>query len=237
MKKMLSMLLCVSILFSMSGCSVLEQKKMVGTWETQINILEVLSETLFGERAESQDADSPLKNIVSAVKDVARVTVIASFHEDGTYAISMNRDMLVAVLQGATDVGIESVLKMADMALAGAGIPVSAESVLSLFGLDTNEFMEKNLGEAIADAILNEVEIKGQYMCKDGILYLTTDTEIPPISKENTEETLDTSQQTYWKYDLKKDTLTITENGETEEGSTLKIYPIILNRITEENPK
>lgn len=242
MKKLLSMLLCVSVFFSMVGCSAAEQKKMVGTWETQINILEVLGETLFGQKAEGTtteniEADSLLQNVVGAVQDVATVTVITTFHEDGTYAITMDRDMLITVLRGATNVGIESVLKMADMALVGAGIPVSAEGILSLFGVDTDEFKEKNWGETIADAILDEIEMKGQYLCKGGMLYLTTDTEVSPIIGANPEEKTDTSQQKSWKYDLTKDTLTITEAVEAEEGSTIKIYPIIFNRITEENPK
>lgn len=229
MKKILSLLMALVLVFSLAACGGPE---ILGTYETKIDMTDQLV-TEFDEGAEISGTELSLANYL----DECSLTMISVFNEDGTYSQSVDAASIDAVLENLKDAIIPL---MDDLMLYSfidqfsvLGYTIETredveqivgmeweEIFASVIGVDSEQFVSDLIDELSESLISEDLSKSGKYKAEDGKLYLSNAPE---------EEINESAFETYV---IDGDTVTITGGINIDESESLP-YPFTLTKVSE----
>ena len=210
MKKQLSIVLCIAMIFAMlvtlSGCGEKEKDKFVGTWKTDLDMTEMINEGF------SEDAD-----MATYFKfDEFKITMVFTFNEDLKYKSDIDED----AFNTSYDCLVQSFTKgMKDYLEATAkkqGLNLSADEMLKLSGTTMDAAIKESLNKDTLKNSFDEIKGEGTFEAKDGNLILT-DSKTNETSSESYEFVSDSE-------------LKLVEPANSDGEELNKIYPLILKK-------
>ena len=172
MKKHLSRLLCVTlvlaVLLSLAGCGASDEKKLIGTWNTTMDLTDMTNELL--------TAASPDMAEYITLSDCS-IDLVYTFNEDGTYQMSLVDESLEAWSQNILEGTTEGLQKYLDDMAQEEGL--TADDLLSAMGVDLDELLEMSMDTEAMQETVRSSEESGTYELKDGQLLTTPDSGTP----------------------------------------------------------
>ena len=210
MKKALCLMLTlVLVVCALTGCSN-EAGKLVGTWEGQINMTDLLMDALGAEFGE-----------LITLGDVI-FTMSITFNKDGTYKAELDRDSVETAFDGIWSDLEDSLIDMLEQEIAAMGLDISVEEMLEASGMDLDTLMEETLAEIDADSliddIVDEASFEGNFKAKGGKLFLSDGYEYQP------------DPAIYEVYTVSGNTLTFSDPG-LEDSAFVGLYPITFTKV------
>lgn len=159
-----------------------DSKKIVGKWETTVDISKMINDSLKEGEAAEELGDVEFKDI--------SIKLFVEFKEDGTYKSSADEESVNAALDKVVEQLVPMLTDIFKTAVAETFGKDASEvtdeeigSFLALLGMSSMEDMARMMREEMDMADLTgDLEDEGKYMLKDGVLY-TTDS----VSEEPTE--------------------------------------------------
>lgn len=210
MKKQLSIVLCIAMIFAMlatlSGCGEKEKDKFVGTWKTDLDMTEMINEGF------SEDAD-----MATYFKfDEFKITMVFTFNEDGTYKSDIDEDAFNTAYDGLVQSFTKGMKDYLEATAKKQGLNLSADEMLKLSGTTMDAAIKESLNKDTLKNSFDEIKGEGTFEAKDGNLILTD-------SKTN-----ETSSESYEFVSDSELKLVKPANSDGEELN--KIYPLILKK-------
>lgn len=198
------------MVLAFTGCGKTEQEKLVGTWEGQLDLTNVI----LGEVPESME-DLDVGAFV--------VTVVFTFTEEGVYTMQLDETSMAQAVADFVS-KLEAYVK-GKLQASAEEKGLTAQQVLEMLGMTPEEFTQQLLGkvdvQALADKVLAQAAARGQFIAKDGKLHLSESADTVP------------NEEIYNTYTLEGDVLTITAatgGSETDTNLLKLVYPIILKK-------
>ncbi len=166
-KRIAALLLVLVLALSLVACGNQEEKKLLGTWQTELDLTEALSEALSGSSG-IDAAYLPTDTTVS-------ITLTLTFAEKQacTIAVALDKDAFNAYIASLSDGVIEMLYQ------SGEEAGVDRETFDSVFatqyGMDVKSYVDTMLEGYDADTLLDEVESTedGYWKVEDGKLYFS----------------------------------------------------------------
>lgn len=210
MKKRIALLLCLVMVAAMCLCACSNEKDAIlGSWSGTMDMTEFVN-------AEMAAADPEMAAYMSL--DTFELTFIMTFNEDDTYSMVLDEASAQAEIDVVADKMVQGVLNyMVDM-LAEEGVEMTAEEVLAMSGITTEDLKAEFMSSVNLEDMLVEVNSEGNFEVKDGKLF--------------TSEGLDyaVDPQVYEIYTIEGDTLTI-DKGNSADSDGDFAYPMTFTKI------
>ena len=207
--KLLALMLALALVLSLTACGGSDQKKLVGTWECEVDFA-----PLYNQGMENEEGGEYL--MVKSLPVVLQMT----FREDGTCAMSVHEDSLIAameILKETLKTGLEDYL----MAMLGVAVEgMSIDDVLALMGTSMDDMIDSLVTEDVIAEMADELVSEGNYMAEDGKLYVS----------DSLDEAVDVAEDAYSTYTLKGDTLTLETATDMDEDSAM-LYPMTFKKV------
>ena len=213
MKKHFSITLCIAMIFAMlvtlSGCGEKESEKFVGTWETELDMTETINEGF------SEDAEMAKYLKV----DDFKLTMVFTFHEDGTYKIDMDEEAFNNTYNGLVQSFKDGMKAYLEAPAKKEGLEISADEVLKLSGTTMDALVNESLDKNTLMESFSGIKTEGKFDAEDGRLY-TTDSKTSEINKEE-----------YESYEFISDSeLKLVEPVGSDDEDLNELYPLTLKK-------
>jgi len=171
-KKIICILLLITLFVTvLSGCG--SDKKLIGSWETQIDVTDAISQSI--------EEDENLSKYIQI--EEFKVSVIFTFKDDGTYSINVDEEGVSEAYAGMALSYASGLREYFTDLLAAQGSDMTVDELLENSGSTLEELAADSLDlDAYREAFLS-VETDGRYKADNGKLY-TTDSTDSGISKE-----------------------------------------------------
>ena len=210
MKKFLCVVLTLVLLVSvLAGCSS-KSDELVGTWEGQIDMTDMVNEQLGAEFAGMFTLDDMV------------FTMSITFNKDGTYQVNLDRESVEAAFNGMVDDMKDGLIDMLEAEIAAMGVDMSVEDMLAASGMDMDQLMEEALAEvdmdSLIDGVMAESSFSGNYKAKDGKLFLSDGLDYQP------------DPEIYELYSVSGNTLTLTDPG-LSDSAFVGLYPVVFQKV------
>ncbi len=201
---LLSLTLVLSLLLSLAGCGNGDQKKLEGTWKTELDMTDALNESIAGE-------DPELGEYVQVSS--SKLSAMFTFNDDGSYSVTIDGesmdawfDSLMKDLTGCFNDYIEALAQE-------EGLDMSADEMLSLMGMSLEELISQALDK---DSLLEDMDAEenGTYEIADGKLTCTDE---------------DEGTITYT-YEFKSDTELVFTDIDSEDEDMKALLPMTLTK-------
>lgn len=209
-RKSTSLLLCLSLLCSLllmcSGCGNKEKEALVGTWQTTVDLTDMLNDEMKAGAAGNEE-----------MLDYFPITDFSfkmnlTFRDDGTYEMVVDEAAMEKTVDGLMDTFKTGANQYFEDLIAAEGVDMSVDDVLSQMGLTLDGLIEQLFDKDTIMASADEMESKGTFEAKNGVLSLTDDEGTGLES-----------------YKLDGNTLTLTGEG-VEDADALMVYPMVFTK-------
>ncbi len=213
MIKLVSVVMVCAMLFLLGGCGASAKDQLLGTWETTVDMTEVMNEqmALEEEMAEYFEFSS------FAIK------MSITFNEDDTYVIAVDKasaENALETMKSDMEVGLtkyfQALLDEADVT------DMTVDDLLSSMNMTMESMLDELFNEAMdEEELFGELEQEGKFKAADGKLYLSDGLEYEVDEKE------------YENYTLEGDTLTLVSCVSEEELDefTQSLYPQTFKKV------
>lgn len=210
MRERLSLLVCLGmltgLLLSCAGCGGGDKEALLGDWETTIDMTQMIND----EMKSGMGGDQSLMDYFTV--EEFSLKLVLSFNEDDTYQL--------AVDEGALDQSMDKVIEgfragtiryFEDM-IESQGLGMTVDEVLAATGTTLDEFLDQLFDKEVMMSSMGEMESKGTFEAKKGILYLNDDE--PGMEA----------------YELKDGKLTLTGEGVDQDDALFDVYPMVFTK-------
>ncbi len=209
-RKSMSLLVCLSLLSALllicSGCGSKDKEALIGTWETTIDMTDMLNQELKAGMGNDEELMSYFN-----ISDF-KVKIILEFNDDDTYKMTADEAAMEASVDSLIDTFRDGITKYFEDMIAQEGLEMTVDEVLGQMGMTMDSFMDQMFDKDDLMSSVDDMESSGTFEAKDSILYLTDD--------EGTGLEA---------YELDGDKLTLT--GEGVDDSDLEgLYPLVFNK-------
>lgn len=157
--------LLLTLCLLLSGCGKSDKDKFVGTWSADVDMTDILNETL---------AEDPETAAYFNI-DSFGMTLLFTFEADGSYKIAADEDAFADACNGLIDTVTEGAKRYLEDTAKAEGLDMTADEMLGIMGLSMDDFMGEMLDRDDLKELLADVEDSGKYEVKDGKLYTTLD--------------------------------------------------------------
>lgn len=210
MKKVVSLLLVAVMLCAvLAGCGNKEAEALVGTWNAQIDLAEVINSQM----------DPSMMEFVKL--ENVNFTMVMTFEKEGTYRVGLDEASVSTALDYVLEQVKDGTYAMLEAQMAEMGLDISVEEALELSGMDIETVFAELEAQmdlpGMAAQILSETAGEGNFEAKDGKLYLSAGLEYKP------------DPSSYEVYTLEGDVLTLMEYVGDDSGFD-GLYPITFHK-------
>lgn len=218
MKKVIAIALALMMtVVLMTGCSLMEQAKLVGTWEAEVDLSEAISQEILGEVGDLGE--------YFTVADF-KVTYIMELKSDSTYTTTLDEASVATAFDALMEDLMDGMVEFLEAEIENSGLDMTVEEMLTASGssLDTlKEELKASLEEEdVVEELIEETSEEGRFKVADGKLYMSAGLEY------NVDENV------YDTYTLDGDKLTLVEHvGEDAEEDEISdlIYPMEFQKV------
>lgn len=218
MKRIISILTAAVLLLGMvlmlTGCN--DQKKLVGTWEAQLNLAQAMMDEM--DLGEELGDDFTIEQF--------NVTMILELRDDGTYTASIEESSMKTAFEGLLTEMEGAMRTMMEKEMESSGAGMSADEMLGLLGMTMDELIRSLMDElrasleeeAVINNSLEEAKTQGKWTAKSGKLYLSDEPD-EAVSEDDFEV-----------YKLDGNTMTWTEHTGDDLLELEGLYPVVWNK-------
>lgn len=208
MKKRIALLLSLVLVLSALLCACGSEKdKLVGTWNTTIDMAESFNQELA--------ADPEMAEYLSL--ESLEVGYTLTFSEDDTFALTVDTASMDAAAVTLAETMTEGMKKYFADAFAAEGIEMDVDAALAAMGMDLDALVDELMAEIFTEEAYAEMNVSGKYKVEGGKLYLSESVDEEP------------STDAYNPYTLDGSTLTL-EAGTDADGEMAYLFPMVLTR-------
>lgn len=217
MKKLVSLTLVAALLAVMltafTGCGgSSEAEKFVGTWRGDMNLADMINEEL----AEDPTVAEYI-NLDSFV-----ITLVMTFHEDGTYAATIDSASIQSALDTLLGVVEDGIIQMLEAEVAAAGLDMSVEEILAMSNITMDDLMAEMLeamdSENMAAELMEEIAMEGNYEVSGDKLFLSDGLDYG------------VDEDVYDLYEMDGDSFTLLENVGGDDDELFGLYPMTFTK-------
>lgn len=207
--KVLVTVLTLSLMIFATGCGS-EQDKLIGTWETNIDMTDYMNDEL--------GANEELAQYIKV--DDFSIVMQWTLKEDGTYKMAANEEKTKEMYEDLVQDIEEGIKKYFEDMIEQSSLDMTVDELLEQSGTTFDELIEDALGDELLEDMLEGFESEGKYKVKDGKVYMSDglDSEI--------------DEEEYETYEISGDELTLLEvvgSEDTEEFEDM--YPLVFKKI------
>lgn len=212
MKKLISLVLVAAMLCCvLAGCGSKEADALVGTWKADVDMTELMAESLGTEVMEFVTLDTVI------------FSMVLQFNSDGTYAMTLDTASVETALDGILQNVKDGTLAMLEKQIAEYGLEMTVEEMLAASGTDLDTMMADMEAQmnipALIQQVISEASNEGKYDAKDGKLFMSAGLEYLP------------DPACYEVYTLEGNVLTLVEYVGTDDSSSFEgLYPLVFNK-------
>ena len=205
-RKSLSLLACLSMMCALllmcSGCGGGDKKALVGTWESSLNLTDMVNEQMEA----GMGSDQELMQYFT-IKDFS-IKLALTFNEDDTYKLAVDEAAMGQSLDNILADFKEGATRYFEDLIAESGQEMTVDEALSAMGLTMDDFMDQLFSKEDMMSSLGEMESSGTFQAKGGMIYMTDGdgTGVEP-------------------YELEDSTLTLTGEG-VDDGELVGLSPM-----------
>lgn len=218
MKKTIAMALSlVMVLLIMAGCGILEQAKLVGTWNAEVDLSEAISQEILGEVGDLGE--------YFAVTDF-KVNYIMVLNSDSTYTITLDEASVKAAFDALMEDLMDGMVEFLESEIENSGLNMTVEEMLAASGSSLEALEEEMISsieeQGLVENLIEDSSAEGRFKAKDGKLYMSAGLEY------NVDENV------YDTYVLDGDKLTLVEyvGGDEEDTAVTKmVYPMVFTKV------
>lgn len=209
-KRIISVVLMLAMLLCLTACSGGDEKKLVGTWESRMDLADQINTEMALDEMSAQYLEF----------DSFELLVCMKFNSDGTYSMYADLDSAEAALEDARAHLADGMVEYLEMLmLEQMGIEMSAEDILAASNMTMDDMIAEILPDSMAQELVDEIAQEGNFEARDGKLYTSAGLAYA------------VDPEIYETYVLNGSTLTIT--GFVGEGSedSVNVYPMVFNKV------
>ncbi len=209
-RKSLSLLACLSMMCALllmcSGCGGGDKKALVGTWESSLDLTDMVNEQMEA----GMGSDQELMQYFT-IKDFS-IKLALTFNEDDTYKLAVDEAAMSQSLDNILADFKEGATRYFEDLIAESGQEMTVDEALSAMGLTMDDFMDQLFSKEDMMSSLGEMESSGTFQAKGGMIYMTDGdgTGVEP-------------------YELEDSTLTLTGEG-VDDGELVGLYPMTFTK-------
>lgn len=210
---LLIMVLMVSVLLGMSGCSSEEKEPLIGKWCCQLDLTEQIRQEFAAdeETAEYLSLDSFV------------LTLEMEFKEDDTFTLRVDEKSVDAAIEGLLSCITEGMSRyLEDMMYEKTGLKMSAEEVLESMELTMEDLIAQMFPEESVEALREQVTSgftkEGRFAVEEGKLFTSAGIDY------------DVDPEVYETYTLASDVLTILDYVGPEAPDE-QLYPMVFKKV------
>ena len=209
-RKSLSLLACLSMMCALllmcSGCGGGGKKALVGTWESSLDLTDMVNEQMEA----GMGSDQELMQYFT-IKDFS-IKLALTFNEDDTYKLAVDEAAMGQSLDNILADFKEGATRYFEDLIAESGQEMTVDEALSAMGLTMDDFMDQLFSKEDMMSSLGEMESSGTFQAKGGMIYMTDGdgTGVEP-------------------YELEDSTLTLTGEG-VDDGELVGLYPMTFTK-------
>ncbi len=170
MKKILSLLMCLvmlfSVMFTLTGCFG-EQSKYIGKWKATLDLTDIMNEEL----ANNEDMGDYF-----TLTDFS-VVMFLEFNDDGTYSMYVEEESIEKAMEKMVDdltLGMEDYLTNY---FKGEGITVTVQEALDALGMTMDELMDDSFDDEMldktVDGMLEAINGEGNFKVNGDKLFMS----------------------------------------------------------------
>lgn len=219
MKKAIAITLAlVMAVVMMTGCSLMEQAKLVGTWEAETDLSEAISQEILSEVGDMSE--------YFTVTDF-KVTYVMELRSDGTYTIMMDEASANAAFDALMEDLMDGMVEYLEAEIEKSGLDMTVEEMLAASGSSLEALKEELVSsieeQDLVEDLIEESSEEGRFKAADGKLYMSAGLEY------NVDENV------YDTYVLDGDKLTLVEHvGDDAEEDEINdlIYPMEFQKVS-----
>lgn len=213
-RKIVSVLLVLCMVMLLGGCGSSEKDALVGTWEAEMNLADVLNEGV------ASSGEEELAQYLYV--DSFNMTMILIFNEDDTYSMKLDESGLNDAIEQLKDdyqVGIEQYFL--DM-MASMGVEMTIDEIVEAMGMSMEELLDSIVTEEMIQDMLDSSSFEGKFEAADGKLYLSAGLNY------------NVDKNMYDLYELEGNELTLLETVSDEEVDefTKAMYPLTFTKVS-----
>lgn len=212
--KLVSVIMVVAMLFLLGGCGASAKDKLLGTWETTVDMTEMMNEQMALEEEMADYFEFSSFSIKASI----------TFNEDDTYSISVDKASVESALETMKSDMETGLTKYFEAMLDEAGMTdLSVDDLLGSMNTSMEAMLDELFNEAMEqEELFSELEQEGKFKAAEGKLYLSDSLEYEVDEKE------------YENYTLEGDTLTLVSCVSEEEPDefTQSLYPQVFKKVS-----
>lgn len=212
MKKLVSKLVTFTLLLSLmivlTGCG--EKDKFIGTWKTEMELASQINKELA--------SDEELAKYVKVNSFVLALNF--TFHQDGTYVASIDKDSLDNSILGMKDDFAKGMRGYIEAMIQSEGFDMSIDEFFDLTGMTFEELIEESLSGFDTESLVGEFNTEGNYLVENGKLYLSDGKD------------MGVDKNVYDVYEFDGADIKLIENVGGDDAESLKaFYPMVLKKV------
>lgn len=208
-RKSLSLLVCLSLmsalLLACSGCGGGDKKALLGNWETSIDLTDMINDEM-----KAGLNDDEMLQYLTVEKFTMELSL--SFNEDDTYAMSVDEAALESSLDQVIATFKTGLTQYVEEMIAAQGVEMTVDDFFAQAGITLDDMLAQAFDKDEVMSSLDDMESKGTFEAKGGVLYLTDDEGTGLES-----------------YKLEDGKLTLTGEG-VEDDDTKALYPMVFSK-------
>lgn len=208
-RKSLSLLVCLSLmsalLLACSGCGGGDKKALLGNWETSIDLTDMINDEM-----KAGLNDDEMLQYLTVEKFTMELSL--SFNEDNTYAMSVDEAALESSLDQVIATFKTGLTQYVEEMIAAQGVEMTVDDFFAQAGITLDDMLAQVFDKDEVMSSLDDMESKGTFEAKGGVLYLTDDEGTGLES-----------------YKLEDGKLTLTGEG-VEDDDTKALYPMVFSK-------
>lgn len=173
LRKSAALFVCLSLmsalLLACSGCGGGDKKALIGDWQATIDLTDMIND----EMAAGLRNDQDMLKYFTVQKFTLDLTL--SFKDDNTYSMTVDEDALDKEIDDIIESFKAGTTQYFEDMIAAEGLDVSVEEALSAMGYTLDGFLDEAFPKENFTSSVDEMESKGTFEAKGGVLYLTDD--------------------------------------------------------------
>lgn len=171
-RKSLSLLVCLSLmsalLLACSGCGGGDKKALLGNWETSIDLTDMINDEM-----KAGLNDDEMLQYLTVEKFTMELSL--SFNEDNTYAMSVDEAALESSLDQVIATFKTGLTQYVEEMIAAQGVEMTVDDFFAQVGITLDDMLAQAFDKDEVMSSLDDMESKGTFEAKGGVLYLTDD--------------------------------------------------------------
>lgn len=210
MKKLLALLMVLVMALGLAACG---GNKLVGEWEATLELADAIN-------AQFASEDPAVAEYLSV--DEFNIKLTMTFDKDGTYSMEVDEDSVEEAVEALKTSMSSGMRRYMEAMIEDTGVNMTVDELLQSQNTTLDELIESAFGAEMVEAMVGEMNVKGQYLVEDGKLY----------TNDDEDEEIDTDKDEAADFELDGDELKLEAPDDSDDEEMMdELFPLELKRV------